>query len=324
MLKYLLKRLLSLIPVVFIISVLLFGMVKAMPGDPVLQLMNPNIKDPAQYEAQYERIKEDLGLNDPIPVQYVNWLKNVASGDLGYSTKYKKPVADVVARPLQNTLYVNVISITLALVISIIVGIHSAVKRGGLFDKIWQVLSVIGMSLPTLLTSVILIYIFAIQLKWLPTQGMPLQGTTSGIAAVGEWFRYAALLITTLTIGSLASTIRYVRNAMIEVLDSDYIRTARAKGLSSKVIIYSHAFRNALIPVVTIVASSLAAIFTGAAIAEQIFSWNGIGKVLLEAVGSRDANLILALNMFFAILALSANVIADIGYALVDPRVKLD
>ncbi|MEG0328746.1 MAG: ABC transporter permease [Erysipelothrix sp.] len=324
MLKYLVKRIISLIPVVIVISIMLFGFVKIMPGDPVLGMMNPNIKDPVEYAAQEARIREQLGLDKSLPEQYVKWVGNTVKGDLGFSLSERKPVKDVIGRPLQNTISVNVIAITLSFIISVIVGIKSAVKRGGWYDKTWQVLSIIGMSMPTLLISILLIYVFAIKLGWFPTQGMPVQGMTSGFASVVEWMKYATLVIMTLTIGSLASTIRYVRNAMIEVLNSDYIRTARAKGLSNKVIIYSHAFRNALIPVVTILAGSIAGIFGGAAITERIFSWNGIGSVLVSGINSRDYQLVLAINIFYAIISLVSNVVMDIGYALVDPRVKLD
>lgn len=323
MFKYMIKRIMSLIPVVIIISIMLFSLVKMMPGDPVIGMINPAIKDPVQYQRAYDEAAERIGHNKPLPEQYVRWVKNTLSGDLGISTSKNKPVKEVIATPLKNTVFLNIISTTIAFVISIIVGIKSAVNRGGKFDKFWQVFSLVGMSMPTLLISILLIYFFAIKLSIFPTGGMPLAGTT-GIAYVGQWFRYAALPIITLTIGSFASTIRYVRNAMIEVLNSDYIRTARAKGLSGKVIVYSHAFRNALIPVVTVLAGSIASIFGGAAITEQIFSWNGIGNVLIQGVGSRDLMLVLAMNMFYAILSLVSNIVMDIGYAMVDPRVKLD
>ncbi len=324
MFKYITKRLASLIPVVIIISILLFSLVKIMPGDPVRNMVDPTIKDPAEQERQYEEIKKNLGYDKSLPEQYVRWVKNTATGNLGYSTKYKAPVTEVIKTPMKNTVLLNVISLVLSFIISIIVGIQSAVKRGKFFDKFWQVISLIGMAMPTLLISILLIYAFSIKLEVLPIGGMPAMVDDGSMAYYAEWARYIILPVATLTIGSFAGTIRYVRNAMIEVLNSDYIRTARAKGLSSKVIIYSHAFRNALIPVVTILAGSLAGLFGGASITESIFSWNGIGQVLIQSVNQRDYNMVLALNMFYAILALVANIIMDVGYAFVDPRVKLD
>lgn len=324
MLKYMLKRLASLVPVVIIISIMLFSLVKMMPGDPVLGMINPDIKDPQEYKEAYAAIEKRLGLDQPLPIQYFKWVSNTLQGDLGISTSMNKPVIDVVADPLKNTILISFISLTITFVISIVVGIKSAVNRGKAFDKFWQVFSLVGMSMPTLLISILLIYFFAIKLKIFPTGGMPITGATTGLALIPEWFSYATLPIITLTIGSFATTIRYVRNAMIEVLSSDYIRTAKAKGLSNKVIIYQHAFRNALIPVVTILAGSIVGLFGGAAITERIFSWNGIGNVIVSAVSGRDFMLVLAMNMMFAVISLASNIIMDIGYAFVDPRVKLD
>lgn len=324
MFKYLIKRLVSLIPVVIIISILLFSLVKVMPGDPVLSLVNPAIKDPVQQQQQYDRIKEKLGLDKSLPEQYVRWISRTVQGDLGYSSKFKTSVTEVVKTPMKNTILLNVLALIISFVISVFVGIRSAVKRGSIFDKFWQVTSLVGMAMPTLLISILLIYVFSIKLGLFPIGGMPAMYDDGSIAYYSELARYMALPVLTLTIGSFAGTIRYVRNAMIDVLNSDYIRTARAKGLSSKVVIYSHAFRNALIPVVTILAGSLAGLFGGAAITEQIFSWNGIGQILIQAVNNRDYNLVLGLNMFYAMLSLVSNIIMDVGYAFVDPRVKLD
>ncbi|NLC64263.1 MAG: ABC transporter permease [Erysipelothrix sp.] len=324
MLKYLFKRIMSLIPVVIIISVLLFGLVKTMPGDPVYALMPPEINDPADYERIYAEIKTSLGLDKSLAEQYVLWIGRTLSGDLGQSTLFSRPVVDVIKTPMKNTVLLNIVSTLLSFIISIIVGIKSAVKRGKLYDKSWQVFSLVGMSLPTMLISILLIYVFSIKLGWFPIGGMPSVPDDGSLGYYAVFSRYLVLPIVTLTIGSFASTIRYVRNAMIDVLNSDYIRTARAKGLSEKVVIYSHAFRNALIPVVTVVAGSLAGIFGGASITEKIFSFNGIGTVLINSVTNRDYYLILALNLFYAVLSLVSNVIMDICYALVDPRVKLD
>ena len=324
MFKYLIRRITSLIPVVIVISILLFGLVKLMPADPARGMVNPNIKDPVQYELAYQAAREKLGLDKSIPEQYVRWVGSVLSGDLGQSIRYNKPVTDVIGIPLKNTIFINVISLIISFVVSIYVGIRSAVKRGGLFDRIWQFISLVGMSMPTLLISILLIYFFAIKLGWFPISGMPTVVDDGSLSYYAVLSKYAVLPVVTLTVGSFAGTIRYVRSAMIDVLNSDFIRTARAKGLSSKVVIYSHAFRNALIPVVTLFAGSLAGLFGGAAITEQIFSWNGIGRVLIESVNGRDFMLLLALNMFYAILSLTGNIIMDLGYALVDPRVKLD
>ena len=312
----------SLIPVIFIISVMLFGMFKAMPGDPIRLMIPAGIKSEAQRQAIYEAKVQQFGLDKSSPEQYVRWVFNTAQGDFGTSTAFNRPVVEVIRTPLINSIRLNVLVIIIAFLISIPVGIRSAVKRNSLFDSFWQIFSLVGLSMPVFFIGLLMIYAIAINLRLLPAGGMPfnLRGDFTDIF---QWLRYMALPVLTLTIGSLAGTIRYVRNAMIEVISKDFIRTARSKGLSTKVIIYSHAFRNALIPVVTLVAGSLVGLFGGAAITETIFAWNGIGYVLIQALNSRDYMVVLTMNMFYAVLSLSANILMDIGYALVDPRIKL-
>ena len=324
MFKFLVRRLLSLIPVIFIISLVLFGMFKIMPGDPVLLMLPPDIRTEAQRQQMYDVYAERLGLNKSIPEQYVAWLANTAQGEFGTSSTYNRPVADVIRTPLKNSIYLNVFSLVFAFAISIPVGIKSAVKRHSFFDSFWQVFSLIGLSIPVFFIGLGLIFVIAIRLRWLPAGGMPFMVDDGSFTYYVAWARYLILPVTTLTLGSLAGTIRYVRNAMLDIISRDFIRTARSKGLNEKVVIYSHAFRNALIPVVTLVSGSLVVLFSGSAITESIFAWNGIGNVLIQSLNNRDYMVILTMNLFYAVLSLAANLIMDIGYAVVDPRVKLD
>lgn len=323
MFKFLFKRFMSLIPVIFIISVMLFGLFKSMPGDPVKLMIPAGIKSEAQRQMIYDQKVQQLGLDKSLPEQYVRWIINTASGDFGTSTSFNKPVVDVISTPLQNSIKLNVFVVVLSFLISIPVGIKSAVKRHSLFDSFWQVFSLVGLSMPVFFIGLLLIFAIAINLRLLPAGGMPFRFDGNFINDTLQWAKYMTLPVITLTIGNLAGTIRYVRNAMIEVISKDFIRTARSKGLSEKVIIYSHAFRNALIPVVTLVAGSLVGLFGGAAITETIFAWNGIGYVLIQALNSRDYMVVLTMNLFYAVLSLTANILMDIGYALVDPRIKL-
>lgn len=323
MFKYIVKRIISLIPVALIISVLLFSLTKSMPGDPILAMQPDSIKDPILIQEWYDRTVAEYGYDKPIPVQYVKWAGRMLKGDLGVSTTFKRPVSLVIKEPLRNSIILNIVSLLLSFLIAIPVGIHSAVKRGSKFDNFWQVFTLIGLSVPTFFIAMILIFTFAIKLQILPIGSMPSVGT-GGIGYVFRYARHLVLPVLTLAIGNLASTTRYVRNAMIDVLNQDYIRTARSKGLSSKVVIYRHAFRNALIPIVTLIAGSLVSVFGGSMITESIFAWNGIGYVLQMAIVNKDYNIVLAMNMFYAVLALLANLLMDLGYALVDPRVKLD
>ena len=319
MLRYIVKRLLNMIPVAIIISILLFTFSKAMPGDPIKAMMPQGTRmTKAQEEQLYETLSERYGLNKSYPEQYVRWLGRTLKGDLGESIRVRRDVKEYLKEPLKNTIFLNIGSTIISFVLSVLIGIRSATHRGGVFDRTFQTLTLVGLSIPVFFIGLIAIYIFAFKLKWFPANGMPRTNE------FGEWVRYLFLPTLTLTIGSLAGLSRYVRNSMLDALNEDYIRTARSKGLKEKTVIYSHAFRNALIPVVTALTWAVLGMFSGSAITERIFSYRGIGNELISAVMAQDYNIILALSMFYAVLTLLGNLIMDIAYALVDPRVKLD
>lgn len=318
MIKYSIKRILSLIPVIFAISIILFSLTKIMPGDPVA-MMIPTSAKPNEVEQLKKEIRATLGLDKSLPEQYLAWANNVAHGELGFSSWKNDQVANVIANPLKNTVILNFFVLVFSLLISITAGIRSAVKKNSFIDQFWQVFSLICMSVPTFFIGLCLVFVFALKLRILPSNGMPIDGS-----GLGEWIRYLILPVVTLTITSLASTVRYVRNAMLDALSQDYIRTARSKGLSEKVVIYSHAFRNALIPIVTVVIAQIGSLFGGSMITESVFVWDGMGSTLLTALNRRDFYLVIAMNMFYAVVYLVSNFIADLTYALVDPRIKLD
>ncbi len=322
MLRYLLKRILILIPVAFLVSVIIFATVKIMPGDPVDLMLPPDLT-PEQYELSYQAMHERLGLDKDIVTQYFAWVSGVFSGDFGYSNIENRPVSQVIAEPMRNTLILNIGVNFLYLLIAIPVGIKCATKRLSPFDNGWQVFSLITYSTPSFFLGIILIYIFSISLGWLPLGGMPNATILSGWDLFIEWVRVLILPTITLTIVSLAGAVRYIRNAMIDAISKDYIRTARAKGLSEKVVIYCHALRNAMIPVSYIIVGTLFSLFAGSAIIESIFGYNGIGKLIIEGVLNRDNQLVATLNLFYAMISLVAVVVADIVYAAVDPRIKL-
>ena len=319
MFRYIVKRIVNLIPVALIISIMLFAFSKAMPGDPIQAMMPQNTRmTKAQQEELYKQFEARYGYDKPLPEQYVRWLGRSLKGDFGESTRVKRPVKEYLAEPLRNTIYLNIGATIISFVLSILIGIRSATHRGGVFDMTFQTLTLVGMSIPVFFIGLLSIYLFAFKLQWLPANGMPRENT------FGQWVRYLTLPTITLTIGSLASLSRYVRNSMLDALNQDYIRTARSKGLKEKTVIYSHAFRNALIPVVTALTWAVLGMFSGSAITERIFSYRGIGNELITAVMAQDYNIILTLSMFYALLTLLGNLIMDIAYALVDPRVKLD
>jgi peptide/nickel transport system permease protein len=311
-----------MIPVILVISILLFCLVQAMPGDPIQAYLgaNSNVKPEIK-----ERIKAKLGLDKPKPVQYVIWLKRMVTGDFGESIQYKRPVSKVVSQFIWNTFLLNIVVFILAFIISIPIGIICAVKQYSRTDNFWTVFSLIGVSMPSFFFGLLLIFAFAVNLKIFPISGMITPGSNyTGLKYALDVGKHMVLPVIVLTIGSMASLVRYVRNSMLEVVKQDYIRTARSKGLREKVVIYRHAFRNALIPIVTLIGIWIPTLFTGSVITEKIFVWPGIGKILYEGVIMRDYNVVMTLNMFFAILMLMGNLLQDIGYALVDPRVKVE
>lgn len=327
MVKYVLKRIGYIICVFFVVSILMFTIYKMVPGDPARMMLDGTMeaKDPARYEMMYQQARELLGLDKPIPVQYFNWITNMLKGDFGYSTFYRKPVIDIVAQPMKNTILLNVVSLMIVFSITIPLGIVTAVKKYSAFDNVVQVGSVIGYSVPTFIIALLGIFLFSVKLPLFPINGMNSPGFSgTGLAAVWDRLHHMMLPILVMTFGSLGGITRYVRTAMIEVLRMDYIRTARAKGLKEKVVIYSHAFRNALIPVVTIMTSWFIGVFGGSVVIETVFSWNGIGNVLFLGLKQQDFSVVLAMQMFYVVLALIGNLIMDLGYCLVDPRVKLD
>ncbi|WP_105301425.1 ABC transporter permease [Anaerococcus marasmi] len=319
MFRYIVKRIINLIPVALIISIMLFAFSKAMPGDPIKAMMPTTGRMTKQEQEElYQTLQARYGLDKSLPEQYVRWLGRTLKGDLGESTRVRRPVSEYLSEPLKNTIFLNIGSTILSFVLSVLIGIRSATHKGGAFDKTFQTLTLVGLSIPVFFIGLILIFVFAFRLGWFPANGMPRENT------FGEWVKYLVLPTATLTIGSLASLSRYVRNSMLDALDQDYIRTARSKGLKEKTVIYSHAFRNALIPVVTALTWAVLGMFSGSAITERIFSFRGIGNELIMAVMAQDYNVILALSMFYAVLTLLGNLLMDVAYALVDPRVQLE
>ncbi len=311
-----------MIPVIIVISILLFCLVKAMPGDPVRAYLGVNSKVSPEIK---EKLMADLGLDQPMHIQYFMWLKRMANGDFGESIQYKRPVSEVVGDFLWNTFLLKIVVFILAFGISIPIGIICAVKQYSKTDNFWTVFSLIGISMPSFFFGLLLIFAFAVNFRLFPISGMVTPGTDyTGLEYVLDMAKHMVLPVTVLTISSLASLVRYIRNSMLEVVKQDYIRTARSKGLGEKIVIYKHAFRNALIPIVTLIGIWIPFLFTGSVITEKVFVWPGIGRVLYEGVIMRDYNLIMTLNMLFALLMLMGNLLQDIGYAIVDPRVKVE
>lgn len=322
--RFLLKRFIYIIFVFFIISILMFGIYKALPGDPVRMMMSENVK-PEVYEQQYELVRKQLGLDQPVPVQYIKWMGNMLTGNFGYSTQYHRPVIDIIGTPMKNTVKLNLFSMILVFAISIPLGIILAVKKNSLLDKAVQVLTIVGYSIPGFVMCLLIIYVFAIKLGWFPISGAKTAGFEgTGFDMAMDMAKHMVLPVLAMSVGGIGSITRYVRAAMIDTLRMDYIKTARSKGLKEKVVIYVHAFRNALIPIVTITTWWVIGLFGGSIVVESIFLWDGLGSMMIDGLNTRDFSVVLTMQMFYVILSLIGNVVMDIAYTLVDPRVKLE
>jgi peptide/nickel transport system permease protein len=317
--QYLIRRLLQSIPIIIGISILLFLIVHAAPGSPMAKVM-----DPKMTPEEKARIEEKMGLDKSLPEQYFNWITEVLKGNLGYSHKFGDSVKDVIKNHMWNTFYLSLLALVLSLVVGIPAGIISATKQYSKVDYGFTVFALIGISIPAFFFALILIKVFAIDFKIFPISGMVTPGKLIGLSNMKDILWHSVLPAVVLGLGSAASFMRYTRSSMLEVIRQDYIRTARAKGLREKIVIYKHALRNALIPVITLLGFQIPLLFSGALLTETVFGWPGMGKIAYMAVMDRDYPLMLGVNMFLAILTLLGNLMADIFYGLADPRIRYD
>ena len=333
MTKYVLKRLLYMVIVFLLVSLLMYSIYNLIPTDPAraqLEPMKTSLK-PAEYEQRYQMLRQQMGLNDPLIVRYLRWIgfwpdvNGELKGNFGYSQIYKTDVANVLPSRMLNTIYINIFSTLVALAITIPLGIYCAVHKRSKTDNAVQVLSIVGYSIPVYIIALIFIWLFAVTLRWLPVFGMQTPGNNfTGFRAFLDKVYYMTLPVLVMTVGSLGGMTRYVRAAMIEALSMDYIRTARAKGLREKVVIYSHAWRNALLPVITVLIGWFISIFSGSLIIEQMFALNGMGQLYYQGLMNNDFELALAIQMFYVLIALVGQLITDLSYGIVDPRVRVN
>lgn len=276
-----------------------------------------------------------MGLDDPLIIRYLRWfgfwpdvdgkVNGMIQGNFGYSQKYKTDVVNILPSRMLNTIYINIFSTLVALAITIPLGIACAVHKRGKLDNTVQVLSIVGYSIPVYIIALVFIWLFAVTLRWLPVVGMETPGNNfTGWRAFWDKIYYMTLPVLVMTVGSLGGMTRYVRAAMIESLSMDYIRTARAKGLRERVVIYSHAWRNALLPVITVLIGWFISIFSGSLIIEQMFGLNGMGQLYYQGLMNNDYELALAIQMFYVLIALVGQLITDLSYGIVDPRVRVN
>lgn len=316
--QFIIKRILTAIPILVGILLLTFLIMQLAPGNPMQTMINPRISP-----EELARAEEQLGLHQPKVVQFFNWLKEIVRGNLGYTVKTGQPVATLIAERLPATLLLTGTAFFISFIIGVPLGVFSATHKYSKRDYGLTVFSFIGISIPSFFFGIAMIYLFAVKLKWFPTSGM------STITMVGTGFslfidrlKHLVMPAIVLALPNLATVMRFTRSSMIEVMTNDYVRTARAKGLSQKVVRYKHALRNALIPVITIFGLSIPFLFGGAYITETIFNWPGMGSLGINAITAREYPVIMGLNLFTSTLVLAGNLLADILYAIADPRIR--
>ena len=313
--KYILKRILIAIPVLIGITLIDYA-IMCLAGSPLEMLKGPRISDAALQAKEIA-----AGLDKPLIVQYFVWLFQLLQGNLGYSMKSYEPVSAMIGSHIGPTLLLMGASLALSLLIAVPAGIYSAVKQYSKGDYAVVTASFIGSSIPSFFLALILIYIFTVKLGILPSGGM---NTLRMDGSVADTIRHMVLPVTVLAVSLAGSNIRYIRSSFLEILQQDYLRTARAKGIGYKRVIWKHAMRNALLPIVTVIGMQIPMLFGGAVIIEQVFSWPGLGLMTMTAIMGRDYPVIMGVCLLSAVVVLVSNLITDILYALVDPTIQLN
>lgn len=315
---YITRRLIQALPILVGITLLTFLIMQLAPGDPMRTMINPRVSP-----EELARAESALGLDKPLVVQYFNWLKEIVQGNLGYTIKTGQPVAGLIMDRLPATLLLTGTAFLVSFALGIPLGVYSATHKYSKGDYTLTVLSFIGISIPSFFFGIALIYFFSVKLNWFPTSGLQ----TINMAG-SQWdilvdrLKHLAMPAFVLALPQMAKVMRFTRSSMIEVMTHDYIRTARAKGLSESVVRFKHALRNAAIPVITIFGISIPFLFGGAYITETIFNWPGMGSLGIAAITAREYPVIMGLNLFTSMLVLMGNLIADVLYAFVDPRIR--
>ena len=317
MLKYFITRLFMLVPMILVISFLVFFAMEMTPGDPASAMFSPEMIASVS-EADMAALRDSLGLNDPFMVRYFRWLGRFLKGDLGYSIITGKPIADIISNLLPATIKLALAALIVSTVSGLVFGIICSIKQNSWVDYLFSVFGVVGISIPEFFIGIIAILVFAIKLKWFPAQGR----TDIGLNAV-QSLKYLVLPAVSLGMVLTAALTRYTRNAMLDVLNKDYVKTARAKGLPEWKVYFKHAFRNSLMPVSVLVCFRLPMIISGSVVIEQVFGYAGIGTRLLQAMNANDFQLVLVIIFMLSVVSLLASVLIDILTAMLDPRVRI-
>lgn len=327
MASFILRRLLGAIPLLLGVATLIFFVLALAPGDPTAAYFNPNM--PAEV---LEQIRKNFGLDQPVHIRYLKWLGAFFTGNFGYSLAQSRPVFDILADALVNTLMLTGIALALVFIIGVLIGVVQAVKQYSIMDSFLSVTSLFFYSMPPFWLALMLMLIFSLKFhEWGVPFALPPTGITdvdyefmTGGEKIVDRIKHLVLPVSTLTLALAAGVSRYTRGQMLEVIRQDYIRTARAKGLPERRVIMKHALRNSLIPVITLLGLYLPFLFSGAVFVEVIFAWPGMGRVIVDAIFQRDYPVVMATSFIFAVMVVLGNLMADVLYAVVDPRIRYD
>lgn len=311
--QMIIRRLLQTIPLLFFVSIVCFAMIKLAPGDPVLSFVTPNM-----HAEDIERIRHNLGLDRPAYVQYLLWLKQLLQGDLGYSLVNHQPVMRQILERLPATAGLMGSAIAIAVVLAIPLGLIAGANRNRWVDKIINLLAYIGISVPLFWLAILLMYIFAIKLSLLPSMGM----RTIGMESPSDVIRHGILPCSVLAFGFLAGYVRYIRSSTIGQLKEDYVQIQYAFGSNTWTILFRHVIKHVMLPVITLLGMSMGDLVAGAIVTETVFSWPGIGSLGMTAVKGMDYPIIMGITLFSSLMLILGNLVADILYAVVDPRIK--
>lgn len=316
--QYILRRFFLMIPIIIGVSICTFTLSRMAPGDPLMHYIDPDFT-----QEMREEMLEKMGFKGPLYIQYLSWLREALQGNLGRSTQFRsETVVNLVGDKIGPTLALTLTSLIIAVLIAVPIGIYSAIRQYSVGDYAFTVGAFLGVSVPSFFLALSLIYVFALKLDWLPMAGMYTIGRGGG--GLLDRIQHLILPATALSMMRLAAFVRYSRAAMLEVINQDYIRTARAKGMAEKIVIFKHALRNAAIPIVTMVGLSLSNLLSGALLIETIFSWPGLGRLSYQAVLQRDYPVLMGTTLLMSLMVVTGNLIADITYSIIDPRIRYE
>lgn len=319
MISFITRRLIQTLIVIGALSFFCFYLMSLMPGDPVDMMISSN---PNMTSEDVTRLRELYGLDQPVYKRYLNWIATLAEGDLGYSRTYRVPVTEILAPRLWNTFILSGLSLVFSLLIAIPLGVIAALNQGKKLDYFINFFAFAGISLPSFWLAIVLILIFAVQLPLFPASGTMSVGTDMGhLEGFLDRLKYLILPTLSLSFMSIGSFVRFTRSSMLEAMRNDYIRTARAKGLSRSRVLIVHGFRNALLPLITVVALSFSSLFSGAVITETVFAYQGVGQLVLASIQSNDFNVAMVSFMISVSMVLTMNLVADLLYGVADPRI---